>query len=87
MNVAYRWLLDEEPYRTLRGLPRRVRLIIERALDRLGQNPFTEPAFIGFDAEGGEVFHLFVAGYVVAYHVDHAVRRILVYEIIRVPES
>lgn len=73
-----------EPYGFLRSLPRGRRAIIERALDRLGANPFTEPAFIAFDADGEDVFHLLISGYVIAYHVDHAVRRILVYEIYRV---
>jgi mRNA-degrading endonuclease RelE of RelBE toxin-antitoxin system len=84
VSLCYRWMLDEEPYGFLRRLPRGRRLIIERALDRLGLNPFTEPSFIAFDADGEEVFHLFVSGHVIVYHVDHAVRRILVYEIYRV---
>jgi mRNA-degrading endonuclease RelE of RelBE toxin-antitoxin system len=81
--VNYRWLLDSEAYGFLKRLPKGRRLLIERALDRLGERPFTEPAFIAFDAEGGEVFHLFIAGHVIAYHVDHAVRKILIYEIYR----
>ena len=84
MSLVYRWMLDEEPYGFLRCLPRGRRIVIERSLDRLGINPFIEPSFIGFDADGEEVFHLFVSGYVIVYHVDHAVRRILVYEIYRV---
>lgn len=84
MSLVYRWLLDEEAYGILRYLTRGRRAAIERALDRLGANPFTEPSFIAFDADGEEIFHFFVSGHVIVYHVDHAVRRILVYEIYRV---
>jgi mRNA-degrading endonuclease RelE of RelBE toxin-antitoxin system len=77
-------MLDEEPYGFLWRLPRGRRTVIERVLDRLALNPFVEPSFIGFDADGEAVFHLFVSGFVIVYHVDHAVRRVLVYEIYRV---
>ena len=84
MSLEYRWMLDAEPYGFLRRLPRGRRVVIERALDRLGHNPFTEPSFIGFDSEGDEVFHLFISSHVIVYHVDHAVRRVFVFEIYRV---
>ena len=84
MSLEYRWMLDAEPYGVLRCLPRGRRLVLERASDRLGNNPFIEPSFIGFDAEGEEVFHLFISSHVIVYHVVHAVRRVFVFEIYRV---
>lgn len=54
---------------------------MERALDRLAERPFTEPSFIAFDSDGADVFHLFVSDCVIVYHVDHAIRRLLIYEI------
>lgn len=82
--MSYRWLLDAEVYAFLKRVPRARRSGLERALDRLAEHPFTEPSFIAFDAEGGSVFHVFVSDYVIAYHVDHAVRKILIFEIYRV---
>ncbi len=82
--MSYRWLLDAEAYSFLRRLPRSRRSLLERAIDRLADRPFTEPSFIGVDAEGVPVFHLFVSCYVIVYHVDHAVRKVLIYEIYRV---
>jgi hypothetical protein len=45
-------MIDADAYQVMRRLPRGRRGILERSLDRLATNPFSEPAFIGFDADG-----------------------------------
>lgn len=84
MNWNYQWVISAEAYHLLTRLSRSRRSTIERALDRLASNPFSDPAFIGFDADGEEIFHVFVSDFIIAYHVDHATKRVLIYEIVRV---
>lgn len=74
-------MLDEEPYGYLRGLRPAQRRRIERSLDLLAAQPFAEPSYIDFDSEGEELFHLFAGRHAIIYHVDHAVRRVLILQI------
>ena len=83
MIRCYQWWLDAEVYAFLKQLPRGRRGMLERSLDRLASVPFAEPDFISVDAGGEAVFHRFVRDWVIVYHVDHAVRRIFVFEIYR----
>ena len=53
----------------------------KRALDLLAAHPFTEPSYIDFDSEGEELFHRFVGRHTIVYHVDHAVRRVLILQV------
>ena len=81
MNLGYRWTLDEEAYAYLRALKPASRRQLEQTIARIAARPFTEPAYIDFDSDGEELFHLFVGRHTLIYHVDHAVRRILILEI------
>ncbi len=74
-------MIDEEPYAFLRSLKPTKRRPLERAIAQLAARPFTEPHFIGFDSDGEPIFHLFVGHHTLIYHVDHAVRRVLILEI------
>ncbi len=74
-------MIDEEPYAFLRSLKPARRRPLERAITHLAARPFTEPHFIGSDAEGEPIFHFFVGRHTLIYHVDHAVRRILILQI------
>lgn len=65
MSSRYTWWLDAEAYAVLRGMTRGRRALLERCLDRLAAAPFTEPDFIAFDADGSDVFHVFVRDHVV----------------------
>lgn len=77
-DPGYQWLLKEEAYVYLRALRRTQRRHLETVLDHLAAHPFTEPAYIDFDADGEELFHHFTGSHTVIYHVDHAVRRVLI---------
>lgn len=81
MSLGYRWLIDEEAYAFLRSLSQRRRRQLERSIELLAAHPFTEPSYIDFDADDEELFHLFVGEYTIVYHVDHAIRRVLVQQI------
>lgn len=81
MIPGYRWMLDEESYDYLRGLRPAQRRRLERALDLLAAHPFSEPSYIDFDSEGEELFHRFVDRHTIIYHLDHAVRRVMVLQI------
>lgn len=74
-------MLDEEPYAYLRSLRPTHRRRLEGVLDSLATHPFTEPSFIEFDSDGEELFHCFAGSDTVIYHVDHAVRRVLILQI------
>jgi mRNA-degrading endonuclease RelE of RelBE toxin-antitoxin system len=74
-------MIDEEPYAHLRSLKPAQRRRLEREIARLAKRPFTEPSYIDFDADGRELFHLFIDRHTLIYHVDHAVRRILILQI------
>lgn len=71
-------MLDEEAHAVLATLHRRDRRKLETAFDSLRAHPFAEPSFVGLDSNGEEQFHLFIDGYSIAYHVDHAVRRVFI---------
>lgn len=75
-------MLDEEAHTFLGNLNRRDRRKLEAAFDALRTHPFAEPSFVGFDSNGEEQFHLFIDGYAIAYHVDHAVRRVFIQQIL-----
>lgn len=81
MRFRYRWTLDEEAYGFLRAMKTRKRRRLERFIELLAMQPFTEPDYVDLDSDGAELFHLFVGEYTLVYHVDHAVHRVLVYEI------
>lgn len=74
-------MIDEEPYAYLRSIKPASRRRLEREIGRLATRPFTEPSYIDFDADGEELFHLFVGRHTIIYHVDHAVRRVLIQQI------
>ncbi len=75
-------MLDEEAYAVLGGLSRRDQRKLETSFDSLRDHPFTEPSFVGLDANGEEQFHLFLEDYAIAYHVDHAVKLVFIQQIL-----
>jgi hypothetical protein len=81
VSLVYQWLLSEESYGYLRAVRPAQRRRLETALDHLAAHPFAEPSYIDFDADGEELFHRFTDTHTLIYHVDHAVRRVLILEI------
>ena len=56
---------------------RRQRKLLDRSHE-LAADPSFEPDFRGVDADGREVAHVMVDGFIFTYWVDHAVKRVMI---------
>ncbi len=74
-------MLDQDAYVHLCTLSGRDQRKLEQTFNLLRDHPFAEPSFVEHDSEGEAVCHLFLERYSIAYHVDHAVRLVLILQI------
>ncbi len=81
MKPGYSWQIEGDAYRTLVTLSKRRRRLLERAIDGLAARPFQSPIYTDRSAEGMEFSVIESSGHLITYHVDHAIRRVLVAEI------
>ncbi|MES2695235.1 MAG: hypothetical protein V4773_17300 [Verrucomicrobiota bacterium] len=85
MKLGYDWLVEGEAYRYLVSLPKRKRLLLERAFDSLASRPFQPTLYTEQGPDGSRLDSITASGHIVTYHVDHAIRRIWVTDIYKIP--
>jgi hypothetical protein len=82
VNDAYLWWVESDAYHYLADLPKRKRRGLERAIDEIASHPFRKALFTDRTPEGSLLELTEVDGHLITYHADHALRRILVMEIL-----
>lgn len=77
----YRPLYSDAVLELILGLPKRRQRKLVSLCNQLAKNPFIKADYTIRDADGRDVDHIKVEGFVIAYWVDHAVRKVMVVDI------
>jgi hypothetical protein len=81
----YIWTLLQPAYEALMRVPDDDRRVLESEFYLLARHPLRKPAFVTPDLDDLPLATIYVADYMVSYHIDHAVRRVDILEIIAIP--
>ncbi len=81
MNSGYSWSIEGSANRTLTGLTKRRRRLVERGIEALALHPFKQSIHSELSLEGLRLEIAECAGFFVTYHVDHAARNVRIVEI------
>jgi len=63
------------------SLPKRKGRKLLDTCNQLARNPFVESDYAIKDADGRDIEHISIAGFLIAYWVDHAVCKVLIVEV------
>ena len=63
------------------SLPKRKQRKLLSICNQLASNPFIKSDYSVRDSDGRDIEHILVEGFVIAYWVDHPVRKVMVVEI------
>ena len=79
--ASYRPVFSDSAVAFFISVPRRrQRKLLDRAHE-LAADPFLIPDFREDDAEGRELAHVMVDGFIFTYWVDHAVRQVMITDV------
>lgn len=77
----YRPLYSDLAAESILNLPKRRQRKLLDTCNQLAKNPFIKSDYSIRDADGREIEHILVDGFVIAYWIDHAVCSMLIVEV------
>jgi mRNA-degrading endonuclease RelE of RelBE toxin-antitoxin system len=77
----YRPFYSDLAAESILNLPRRRQRKLVDLCNQLASNPFVKSDYSVKDADGRDIEHILVGGFVIAYWVDHAVCKVMIIEV------